>query len=40
LQNAVSIASMLLITEAVVADIPEKKEKGGGMPNPMMEGEY
>ncbi|MBI5079076.1 chaperonin GroEL, partial [Candidatus Wolfebacteria bacterium] len=27
LQNAVSIASMLLITEAVVADIPESKEK-------------
>ncbi len=39
LQNAVSISSLLLITEAVVADIPEKKEKsgmsggmGGGMP--------
>ncbi len=31
LENAVSIASMLLITEAVVADVPEKKEKGGGM---------
>lgn len=30
LQNAVSIASMFLITEAVVADIPEKKEKGAG----------
>ncbi len=27
LQNAVSIASMLLITEAVVANLPEKKEK-------------
>lgn len=27
LQNAVSIASMLLITEAVVADIPKKEEK-------------
>ncbi|MGB9848132.1 MAG: chaperonin GroEL [Patescibacteria group bacterium] len=27
LQNAVSCASMLLITEAVVADLPEKKEK-------------
>ncbi|MEK9154773.1 MAG: chaperonin GroEL [Patescibacteria group bacterium] len=40
LQNAVSIASMLLITEAVVADIPEKKEKGApGMPGGMM-GEY
>lgn len=32
LQNAVSIASMLLITEAVVADKPEKKEKTS-MPN-------
>ncbi len=29
LQNAVSIASMLLITEAVVANLPEKKEKEG-----------
>ncbi len=27
LENAVSIASMILITEAVVADLPEKKEK-------------
>jgi len=41
LQNSVSIASMLLITEAVVADIPEKKERGagpagmGGMPGGM-----
>jgi len=37
LQNAVSCASMLLITEAVVADLPEKKEEHvhpemGGMP--------
>ena len=30
LEHAVSIASMLLITEAVVADLPEKKEKSGG----------
>ena len=29
LQNAASIASMLLTTEAVITDIPEKKEKGG-----------
>lgn len=28
-QNAASIASMLLTTEVVIADIPEKKEKGG-----------
>jgi len=33
LKNAVSAASMLLTTEAVVTDIPEKKEKGGGMPD-------
>lgn len=31
LQNASSAASMLLTTEAVVADLPEE-EKGGGMP--------
>jgi len=29
LSNAVSAAAMLLTTEAVVTDIPEKKEKGG-----------
>jgi chaperonin GroEL len=32
LENAASIASMLLTTEAVVTDIPEKKEAGAGMP--------
>lgn len=34
LQNAVSVASMILTTEALVADIPEKEEKtpGPGMP--------
>jgi len=31
LQNAASIASMILTTEAVVTDIPEKKEKETGM---------
>ena len=35
LQNAVSIASMLLITEAVVSDKPEKKDKTN---LPQMEG--
>lgn len=30
LQNAASIASLLLTTECVVTDIPEKKEVGGG----------
>lgn len=33
LQNAASAAAMLLTTEAVVTDIPEKDEKGGGMPD-------
>ncbi|OGI26969.1 MAG: chaperonin GroL [Candidatus Moranbacteria bacterium RIFOXYB1_FULL_43_19] len=33
LSNAVSAAAMLLTTEAVVTDIPEKKEKGGAMPD-------
>ena len=32
LQNSISAASMLVITEAVVADIPKKDEKGGSMP--------
>lgn len=35
LQNSISAASMLVITEAVVADIPKKEEKGGGMPGGM-----
>jgi chaperonin GroEL len=38
LQNAASIAAMLLTTEAIVADIPEEKPETppmGGMP-PMM----
>jgi chaperonin GroEL len=30
LQNAASIAAMLVTTEAVVTDLPEKKEAGGG----------
>lgn len=30
LQNAISISSMFLITEAVVAELPEKKEAKGG----------
>ena len=34
LQNAASIASLLLTTEAVVAELPEKKEKGAGAPVP------
>ena len=34
LQNAASIASLLLTTEAVVAELPEKKEKSAGAPVP------
>ena len=37
LQNAVSIASMFLITEAVVANLPEKKEKGENAHGSMMD---
>ena len=37
LQNAASIASLLLTTEALVSEIPEDKEEkapmGGGMPH-------
>ena len=33
LQNAASVASMLLTTEAVVADKPEENAGGGGMPD-------
>jgi chaperonin GroEL len=30
LQNAASIAGLMLTTEAMIADIPEKKEAAGG----------
>ncbi len=40
LENAVSAASMLLTTEAVVAELPKKEEKSAGMGNPMMNEEY
>jgi chaperonin GroEL len=41
LENAVSAASVLLTTEALVADLPEKKEPHNhGMPNPMMGADY
>jgi chaperonin GroEL len=33
LENASSIAAMVLITEALVADIPEEKPAGGGAPD-------
>jgi len=41
LENAVSAASMLLTTEAIVSEQPEKKESHShGAPNPMMGGDY
>ncbi|WP_077324413.1 chaperonin GroEL [Virgibacillus siamensis] len=33
LQNAASVAAMFLTTEAVVADLPEEDNAGGGMPD-------
>jgi len=39
LENAASIAAMVLVTEALVTDIPEK-EKMPGMPPGGMEGMY
>ena len=33
LENASSIAAMVLITESLVADIPEEKPAGGGAPD-------
>ncbi len=32
IQNAASVATLILTTDALVTDIPEDKEKGGGMP--------
>jgi len=41
LENAVSAASVLLTTEALVAELPSKEEKHNhGMQNPMMGGDY
>ncbi len=34
LQNAASIASLVLTTEALVTDLPEKEKRGGGPPMP------
>jgi chaperonin GroEL len=36
LENAVSIASMLLSTEAIIAEAPQE-EKAAAMPNPHMD---
>ena len=38
IQNAVSVSSVLLTTEAVVANEKEEKAMGGGMPGGMMPG--
>ena len=40
LQNAGSVAALLLTTEALIGEIPEKKEKMPGMPPGGMEGMY
>jgi chaperonin GroEL len=34
-QNAVSIAGMILTTEALITDLPEEKAAAGGMPGGM-----
>ena len=38
LQNAASIAALLLTTEALIVDKPEKESAGGGMPGGMPPG--
>jgi chaperonin GroEL len=38
LENAASIASMMLTTETMIAEAPKKDDKGGGMPGPGMGG--
>ena len=40
LENAVSAASMLLTTEALIADLPKKEDGHNHMPSPMMGGDY
>jgi len=35
LQNAASVAGLVLVTEATVADVPEPAGAGGGMPGGM-----
>ena len=35
LQNAASIAGLMITTECVIADKPEDDKKGGGMPGGM-----
>jgi chaperonin GroEL len=38
LQNASSIAALMLTTEALVSELPEKEDKAGGMPGGMPPG--
>ena len=38
LENAASVASMLLTTKVVITDIPEKKDNHGMHQEPMMPG--
>lgn len=33
LENAVSVAGILLLTEATLTEVPEEKREGGGMGN-------
>jgi chaperonin GroEL len=40
LENAASIANMVLVTESLVADIPEKEKAAPPMPGGGMEGMY
>jgi len=40
LENAVSAASMLLTTEAVVSELPKKEDSHNHLQNPMMGGDY
>jgi chaperonin GroEL len=40
LQNAASIAGLMLTTEAMISEIPEKKESAGGGHGGGMEGMY
>jgi chaperonin GroEL len=35
LQNAASVASLLITTEAMIAELPKKESAGGGMPGGM-----
>jgi chaperonin GroEL len=40
LQNAASIAGLLMTTEALITELPDKEEKAPAMPGGGMEGMY